>query len=251
MGTHTELRAASAPVFRHVCGLCSLRDWCWSSGLAPYDLSLLHAIVRRTGLLPAGRHLFRAGDPFTAIYAVRSGCIKTYTADRSGHQHVHDFHLPGELLGFDAVYPERHHVNALILKAAFACIVSYQDIAKLSRRVPDLQSRILALMSRDFSRQHLCAEGVDAAQRVAVFLFDIEARLRQQSYGDCEFDLPMSREDIANYLRFSPETMSRVMSRLQQAGVIHVNRRHVCFLDVARLGSIAQGAHLEKKSLLN
>ncbi len=251
MGTHAELSVASAPVFRHACGLCSLRDWCWPPSLEAGDLDCLHGIVRQTGPFVAGSHLFRTDDRFTAVYAVRSGCIKTYTTDLSGHEYVHDFHLPGELLGFDAVYPERHHFNALVLKAALVCIVSYRDIAELSRRVPDLQTRILALMSRDFSRQQVCAEGFDATQRIAIFLFDVEARLRQQYFADYEFDLPMSREDIANYLRCSPETMSRVMSKLQQAGVIRVDRRHINLLDVARLGLIAQGVHPENKAPLN
>jgi len=116
LGTHTESSVARAPVFRHACGLCSLRDWCWPPGAEAGDLDRLHSIVQQTGPLPTGSHLFRSDDPFTAIYAVRSGCIKTYATDLSGHEHVHDFHLPGELLGFDAVYPKRHLFNALILK---------------------------------------------------------------------------------------------------------------------------------------
>ena len=249
MGTHAKLRMASAPVFRHACGLCSLLEWCWSPGLDKSDLKRLHAIVRRSRPLPAGFHLFRADDPFTAIYAVRSGCIKTYTTDRQGREHVRDFHLPGELLGFDAAYPERHHFNASVIKPASMCIASYRDIAELSLQIPGLQTRILALMSRDFSRQQMCAEGADATQQVAIFLFDLEARLRQCS-ADCEFDLPMSYENIANYLRFSPETLSRVMSKLQNAGVIQVNRRHILLRDAARLSQIAEGARLDAKSAL-
>jgi CRP/FNR family transcriptional regulator len=212
------------------------------------DLKRLHAIVQHTGFLPAGRHLFRTGDPFTAIYAVRSGCIKSYTTDLEGHELVRDFHLPGELLGFDAVYPERDHFNALILEIASLCIISYRDIAELSRQFPGLQTRILALMSRDFARQQLFAEGADATQQIAIFLFDVEARLRRQSCGEFEFDLPMSHENIANYLRLAPETVSRVMSKLQQSGVIHVDREHIRMLDVARMGQIARGVPLEGRS---
>jgi CRP/FNR family transcriptional regulator len=238
---------ASVPVLRHVCALCSLREWCWPSGLDECDLIRLHTIVQHSSSLPAGSHVFRAGDPFTAIYAVRRGCIKSYTTDLQGHEHVRDFHLPGELLGFDAVYPERHHFNAMVLNMASVCIIPYRDIAELSRDFPGLQTRILALMSRDFSRQQMCVKGSDAKQQIAIFLFDIESRVRRQYNAHYEFELPMSHEDIANYLRFSPETVSRVISKLQQAGLINVDRRHVRLLDVARLGQIAQGARLERK----
>jgi len=242
---NAKLRTASDPVFRHACGFCLLEEWCWPPGLEESDLNRLHAIVRHTGLLPPGRHLFRADDPFTAIYAVRNGCIKSYTTDLQGHEHVRDFHLPGELFGFDAAYPDHHHFNALIIKAATVCIIPYRDIAVLSRRIPGLQTQILALMSREFSRQQLFAEGANATQQVAIFLLDLEARLRRQYRTDYDLELPMSYENIANYLRFSPETMSRVISKLQQLGVIEVNLRHICLVDAARLSLIAQGAPLE------
>jgi len=247
LGAHVELRTASVPGFRHACGLCSLREWCWPPKMEVGDLELLHEIVRHTGVLPAGRHLFRANDPFTALYAVRSGCIKSYTTDLQGHELVRDFHLPGELLGFDAVYPEQHHFNAMILKAASLCVIPYRDIAALSRQIPGLQTRILILMSRDFSRQQLCVDGSDATQQIAIFLLDIEARLRRQCSVEYEFDLPMSHENIANYLRLAPETVSRVISKLQQASVIDSDRAHICLLDIARLGLIAQGVQSEKE----
>ena len=241
MGAHADSRAASTPVFRRVCGLCSLQEWCWPVGMGEGDLSRLHDIIQHSDSLPAGHHLFRTGDRFTAIYAVRSGCIKSYTTDLNGHEQVRDFHLPGELLGFDAVYPERHHFNAVVLKTASVCVVPYQDVAELSRDFPGLHTQILALLSRDFARQQMCVEGFDAKQQIAIFLFDIERRLRRQYNAGYDFDLPMSHEDIANYLRFSPETVSRVITKLQQSNVIHADRRHIRIMDVARLEKIAQG----------
>ncbi len=213
------------------------------------DLERLHDIIQHSDSLPVGHHLFRAGDRFTALYAVRSGCIKTYTIDLNGHEQIRDFHLPGELLGFDAVYPERHHFNAMVLKPASVCIVPYRDIAELSGVFPGLQTQILALLSRDFSRQQMCVEGFDARQQLAIFLFDVEQRIRRHFNAGYEFDLPMSHEDIANYLRFSPETVSRVISKLQDDAVISVQRRHIRILDVARLGRIAQGIRPEQSSV--
>lgn len=251
MGAHAKLHAASVPLSRRACGFCSLQEWCWLPGLEESDLKRLHAIVRHSRPLPKGHHLFRVGDPFTAIYAVNNGCIKSYTTDMHGHEHVRDFHLPGELLGFDAAYPDRHRFNALIIKPGSVCIIPYRDIAVLSRQIPGLQTPILALMSRIFSRQQLCVEGSDATQQVAILLFDLEARLRRGYGADYEFDLPMSHENIANYLRISPETMSRVISKLQEAGAISVNRSHIRLLDVACLNRIAQGTQLEEKSALH
>ena len=74
-----------------------------------------------------------------------------------------------------------------------------------------------------------------------LFLFDIEGRLRRHYNAGHEFDLPMSHEDIANYLRLSPETVSRRITKLQEAGVIDAHGKHIRILDIAGLGRIAQG----------
>lgn len=251
MGLYAESSTTFAPVFRRACGLCSLSEFCWPPELSVYDLNRLHLIVRRTGSLPAGHHLYRTHDRFTAVYAVRTGCIKTYSADFSGDEHVHGFHLPGELLGFDAVYPERHRLNAMIIQDSALCIVPYHNIAELSRDYPRLQQRIMALMSSEFMRQRAFVDGSDATRRTAMFLLDIEHRLRRHKDIEYDFLLPMSREDIANFLGIKAETLSRVISRLQQANLINASRRRIRLLDVAKLDRIAQGMSQCSKAALN
>lgn len=241
MAVEGESITANAPVFRQACGPCALRGWCWSPQLDECDISRVHAIVRRSGSLPAGNHLFRTNDPFTAIHAVRSGCIKTYSSDQCGHEYVHGFHLVGELLGFDAVYPETHQFNAQLLEDTLVCTIPYRDIADLGRQLPGLESHLLTLVSREFSHHLMLARGCGATERVTVFLCDIERRLRRTQLSNFEFDLPMSREDIASYSRCSPETLSRILSKLQHSRIIAVDRRHFRFLDVSRLNRIAQG----------
>jgi CRP/FNR family transcriptional regulator len=241
LGAQADTSTMDLGVFRRACGFCSLRELCWPMGLDPEDLERLQSAVRHAQPLAAGSYLYRIGDPFTAIYAVRSGCIKSYTLDAGGHELVHGFHLRGELLGFDAVYPDRHRCNALILESSSVCVIPYQDIAQLSIKFPSLQSQVLRLMSREFSRQLLFAEGSGATQRIAIFLMDMHARLHQPDLPEYEFRLPMSREDIANYLGITAETLSRLLAKLQKRGLIVADRRDIRLADPIRLDLIAQG----------
>ena len=167
MDAYGDMNTRKPGLIRQGCGFCSLYELCWPTGLGPSDLDRLQAIVRPAGPLAAGSILFRAGDPFTAIYAVRSGCIKSYSIDAGGHELVHGFHLRGEILGFDAVYPDRHRCNALLLESSSFCVIPYQDIARLSREFPGLHDQVLRLMGREFSRQLMFAEGTSATQRIA------------------------------------------------------------------------------------
>ena len=236
---------AELGVIRLACGFCSLRDLCWPIGLEPSELARLHSMIRRSGPLAVGNHLFGVGERFTAIYAVLSGCIKSYSIGAGGHELVHGFHLRGELLGFDAVHPDRHRCNAVILESSSVCIIPYQDIARLSVEFHSLHNHVLRVMSREFSRQLMFTEGFDATQRIAAFLMDVHCRLYQPGAAEHEFRLPMSREDISNHLGIAPETLSRLIAKLQRKGLIEVDRRRIRLLNPVRLGLMAQGKYHE------
>lgn len=241
MSAYADTRTVELGVLQRACGSCSLAELCWPMSLSSSDLQRLQSVVRKSGRLPSGSYLFRAGDRFTAIYAVRTGCIKSHSFDAGGHELVHGFHLRGELLGFDAVYPDRHSCNALILQSSSVCVIPYRDIVRLSAEFHSLHSQVLRLMSREFSRQLMFPEGSGATQRLATFLLDINCRLHQEESAEYEFDLPMSREDISNYLGIAAETLCRLITKFRRKQLIDVDRRHVCLLDPIRLDLIAQG----------
>ncbi len=210
-------------------------------GLEPSELARLQSMIRHSGPLPVGNHLFGVGERFTAIYAVRSGCIKSYSIGAGGHKLVHGFHLRGEVLGFDAVHPDRHRCNAVILQPSFVCVIPYRDIARFSLEFRSLYNQVLRVMSRDFSRQLMFADGSDSTQRIAAFLMDIQSRLYRPGSAEYEFRLPMSREDISNYLGIAPETLSRSIARLHRKGLIDVDRRRIRLLNPVHLEMLAEG----------
>lgn len=160
MGGCPDTSRMGLDVLRHNCGFCSLREFCWPMDLETSDRARLQSMIRRVGSLLAGKYLFGLGDRFTAIYAVRSGCIKRYSIDAGGHELVYGFHLCGELLGFDAVYPDRHRYNALLLESSSVCVMPYRDIARLSVEFHSLHTQVMRLMSRSFPGNSCSAKGL-------------------------------------------------------------------------------------------
>lgn len=226
---------------RQECEFCSLYELCWPAGATAAELERRHAIVGHSDALPAGKDLFRTDDPFTAIYAVRAGCVKTYSVDADGRELVHGFHLRGELLGFDAVFPDRHRCNAKMTAKSSVCVVPYRDIVQLSYKSARVHGHVLRLFSREFSRQLMIAEGSGGMQRIARFLLDMHARSSAPVASVHEFRLQMSREDIANYLGIAAETLSRLLAKLQQEDLIEVKRRRVRLTDPEHLHLVANG----------
>lgn len=223
---------------RQACSKCSLAELCLPHGLNKEDTQRIDTLVQTSAPLHAGQHLFRVGDAFQAIYAVHSGYFKTYATDDTGREQVLGFHLPGELMGLGAIYPNQHPVNAVALDTATVCRLPYNDLAGLAAQMPSLQRQLLRLMSKDIVGSQALSGDFTAEERLAAFLMSLSHRLQLRGYSPTEFILAMTRRDIANYLRLATETVSRTLAQFQDDGLIAVERRNLRILDPERLGQL-------------
>ena len=227
---------------RRSCVGCSLRSLCLPAGISGDDLERLDAVVRARLPLKTGDGLFRAGDSFSNLFVVRAGCIRTTHPATDGEEQVIGFHMPGELLGLDAISDGLHHCDAVALERTNVCAVPFDQLEDVASHVPGLQHQMLRIISRELvqDHQHLVALGRRTARaRLALFLHSLSERLHVAGYSGDDFRLPMSRDDIASYLGLALETVSRLLGRLSEEGVIAVERRRVQVLDAETLASIA------------
>ncbi|MFT3756076.1 MAG: helix-turn-helix domain-containing protein [Pseudoxanthomonas sp.] len=209
------------------CSTCAFSQACLEQGMDKSALRDLHVLVEHVGPFHAGEHLFREGEPFEAIAAVRAGTVKTYVIDRDGREHVLGFHLPGEVIGLNAIDGDHYPCNAIALDTVMLCRFSFPQISVLATRLPGLQRHLFRLLSRDIGRAALLAGDWSADQRMAAFLIGLSRRLAARGFSPNRFQLTMARTDIANYLRLAPETVSRVLKRFQQDGLLVVDRREL------------------------
>ena len=221
------------------CSTCAFSQACLAQGMDKAALMDLHMLVEHVGPLHAGEHVFREGDPFEAIAAVRAGTVKTYVIDRDGHEHVLGFHLPGEVIGLNAIDGDRYPCNAVALDTAMLCRFSFPKISVLAARLPGLQQHLFRLMSRDIGTATLLAGDWTADQRMAAFLIGLSRRLAARGFSPDRFQLTKARTDIANYLRLAPETVSRVLKRFQSEGLLKIDRREVELTGRERLLELA------------
>ena len=169
---------------------------------------------------------------------MRGGFFKTYLIEASGREQVLGFHLPGELIGLDAIWPQKHQCNAVALSMATVCELPYGALTDLSEKLPGLQQSLLRLLSKELALSHSLAGDFTAEERVAGFLMSLSSRMKLRGLSETNLTLAMSRRDLANYLRLATETVSRVFSRFEQDGLIAVDRREVTLRDPERLGKL-------------
>jgi CRP/FNR family transcriptional regulator len=221
------------------CSTCAFSQACMAEGMDKAALGDLHMLVQHVGPLQAGEHLFRTGDRFEAIAAVRAGTVKTYVIDPSGREHVLGFHFPGEVIGLDGIDGDTYPCNAVALDTVMLCRFSFPKISVLATRLPGLQQHLFRLLSRDIGRAALLSGDTSADERMAAFLVGMSRRLAARGFSPVRFQLTMARTDIANYLRLAPETVSRVLKRFQDDGLLRVDRRELEVLDRARMEALA------------
>jgi CRP/FNR family transcriptional regulator len=231
--------AASDGDALHFCSTCAFSDACMSQGYDKAALSELHVLVDHVGPYQAGDYIFRAGEPFDSIAAVRAGMVKTFVDDSLGNEQVLGFSLPGEVIGLNAIHGSRYPCNAVALDTVHLCRISFPKISSLAARMPGLQAKLFSLLSAEIGKAALLAANYRTEERMAAFLLDTSARYARRGFSATRFNLTMSRTEIANYLRMAPETASRVLRRLSDDGVIAVKQREIILLQPERLAQMA------------
>ncbi|SEO45684.1 fumarate/nitrate reduction transcriptional regulator Fnr [Aquisalimonas asiatica] len=229
---------------REACRTCSLSDLCLPVALETEDVDALDGIVERRKPLARGDVLYRSGRPFGAIYAVRTGALKSMTISEDGEEQITAFHLPGELLGLDAISFGEHPSTASALETTSICEIPFEELETLSADIPGLNRQLLRIMSKEiFNEQemlHALARRT-AEQRLAILLTSLSDRFARRGLSSIRFRLPMSRHELSNYLGLAPETTSRLFRRFVDNGWITADGREISLIDFDALKAVTGG----------
>jgi CRP/FNR family transcriptional regulator, anaerobic regulatory protein len=240
---HTTVRRtartpAASPRTTARCSSCAMRHLCMPQGLSQDDLPKLEALICNARSVRRGESLYRAGDPFDTLYAVRSGSLKTVMAHRDGREQVTGLRLAGDPLGIDGISTDFHTWSAAALEDSSVCIIPYSALKHMCRETSAMQDRLHRLMSDQLIRessQMMVLGSLSADERVAAFLLDVSNRNGQRGYSYAEFNLRMTREDMGSYLGMTLETVSRTLSRFQKRGLIDAQGKLIRIIDLEGL----------------
>jgi len=223
------------------CSNCNLRELCMPVGLNDAQLQRIDDVVATRRKVKRGSTLFRNGEEFTSLYAIRTGFFKTCVATEDGRDQVTGFQMAGEIIGLDGIVNDQHTCDAVALEDAEVCVMPFDRIEELSREVTALQSHVHKIMSREIVREHsvmLLLGSMRAEERLAAFLLNLVQRLHARGFSQTELVLRMTREEIGSYLGLKLETVSRTFSKFVEDGIVEVKQRHVRILSTDALKRI-------------
>jgi len=230
---------SSAPVaLTTLCSSCHLKDLCLPCGMSGPTVERLDGLRFARRRVPAGQALYREGESFQFIYAVRSGTFKSSLTVADGREQVGGFSMTGELMGLDGLAQGRHASTSTALENAEICAIPYEHLMELSAGSSEMQRVVGRMMSREIVREHslmLLLGSMNSEERLASFLLNVSQRMKARGWSASEFHLRMSRAEIGSYLGMKLETVSRTFSAFVQQGLLAVDKKHIRILDMAAL----------------
>ncbi len=227
---------------RVMCPSCEARTSCFGHGADASALLQLDQAVERRLRLAAGDYVYRIGDPFRSLYAVRTGCLKNSTRDERGRDHVMGFHMTGDVVGVGGIGQQAYIFDMQALEPSEVCDVPFDKLEELAHRVPGPRGNIIKIFgryrNRDARTQSLRRED-SAEARIAGFVLDFTRRLGARGRDPTSFRLPMSRADIGSYLGLSTDAVAKAFARLGERGMVKVSLRTLTVSSIEGLQSLA------------
>lgn len=224
------------------CHNCRMSALCLPLALDSSSLDQLDKVIERDRPIHKNKYIFHGGDPFRAVYAIRSGAVKSFCISDDGSEQVTGFYLPGEIFGWDGIDNNTHSNTATTLETTALCEIPFARFEEISRTMPILQKHFMRLMAKELTSDQeligLLAKS-SAEERVASLLLSLSSRLKRQHLSATQFRLPMSRADIGNYLGLTVETVSRVFSRFQSFDLILCDKKEIEIINLNGLSALA------------
>ena len=217
---------------------CGLLETCHPAGSLVGGTKERRELGCRRTLVACGKRLYESGDAIGSVYSVMAGTFKTYTVTESGEEQILGFYMRGAILGLDAMAAGTYAAAAVAIEDSQVCVVSAECLEQHCAQDTSVAKRLHAAMAREIDaaqRMMLMLGNKTAEERVATFLLELAATYFALGYSSTDMNMLMTRAEIGRYLGLTLETVSRILSDLQDRRILAVQKKHVRILNVADL----------------
>ncbi len=226
--------------FQISCENCNLDTICLPRGLSEQEVKNLSDVIKNNSVLQQGEYIYRQGDNFKGIVAIKSGTAKLVSNDNHGNEHILNLLLPGELAGFDGLNQSKHSCSAIALEVMNYCELPAEKFDHLCQRVPGIARELFRHSGESIneSQNQVITSKQSAEVKLALFLTNLSDRLKKRGFSSLSFNIPLTRQEMGNHLGLTLETVSRMLKHLQNEGLITVQRKHIEINDLKSLQTI-------------
>ncbi|MDP1573550.1 MAG: helix-turn-helix domain-containing protein [Coxiellaceae bacterium] len=230
------------PPEKMTCKKCFAELFCTS--LHTQDNDALNALLHQTKasqVFQENEYLFHSHDSFLNFYMVKQGAFKKFLLTADGREQIGAFFLPGELIGLDSVGYQAYQFSVVAIQHdSIACEIPAEKLLPFIQQNTDMQSRLLKITSEQFHHIDFISRNAHAKEKIAAFLLNISERYHAcNKQNTDQIRLPMSRQDIGNYLGLTIETVSRIFTELKKDLILEIQGKEVIISDIQKLSKTA------------
>ena len=230
----------ASTVKTNTCHSCAHARVCLSSHSPNNQSSLFNTLQFSARLLKRGEHLCYQGQYSENLYIIRAGILKSSITKQNGEEFVMGFYLPPDLFGWEGIDESHRSVSITALDQSNICIVPAEKMFVLTQQIPALGAQLLQMISRRIQQDNVALLRTNAQQRVATFLLQLASRYQKLGFPKYSLQLIMTHQDVANYLRITPCTISRIFHELEHKKMIKIEKHRIQLLDVPNMYVMAE-----------
>lgn len=238
-GDSAKHPACIAAEGHHRCEFCHIRHQSICAALDLQELTEFANLSRASCYAPRAT-LMAEGEPSTSVFNITQGMVRLSKSLPDGRRQIIGFGLPGDFLGLDL--EGQYSFTAVAVDHASACRFPRKTFMEELGSKPSLMARLHAITAHELTlaQEHMVILGRRSAEeKLAAFITGLRARLSRVSPVGAHLPLAMSRQDIADYLGLTIETVSRTFGKLAKAKVLVVTPDGVRILNEERLKELA------------
>ncbi|MBT3827323.1 MAG: helix-turn-helix domain-containing protein [Nitrosomonadales bacterium] len=220
------------------CSDCSVRELCFPMEITDADMTQLDVLVKTKIKVRKKEYLYRQGDEFNSIYAVRVGFLKTAITNSQGEEKILGFNMSGELLGLDGFANNKYESSVVALHDSEICVIEKNRIDEISQTFHPLQNCLQKILSTEIVRNNnlsISMSSMNAEQKISTFLLNLGQRFKMRNQSENHFILRMTRSEIGSYVDLTIETVSRTLRKLESMGVIKIHSKLIKIIDINKL----------------
>ena len=223
------------------CSECRVSHLCLPAQIHKKKLSLLNELQFNSRVLDPGEHLCHQGEKHKHLYLLRSGLLKSYFNKEDGDEFIMYFHLPPELFGWEGIDDNQLSFSTVALDYSNVCEIPLDQLEQLITKYPELQNQLFKLINQTIRNNNIAMLRTTAEQKVSTFILLLSQHYKSLGYPQYLCQLSMTHQDIANYLRIAPETISRILHNMQNKGFIKVYRKKIYINNLDKLTKLSNG----------
>lgn len=202
----------------------------------------LNDIVKRKQAFAKNQIIINEGSTFLKLYIIHSGAVKTYVTI-NGNKQINGFYLPGDIIGLDSFNTKKYNNTVETLTETFICEISFDELMQVVMENHCARDMLFNLMSEEilnYQKLILCYSQKKAEEKLATFIYSLYLRYAHRGHTSLNLKLAMSRNDIANYLGLTIETISRILTHMQELNILFAKGKYITIKNLSALIEIAE-----------